>query len=76
MRAEGKVKLGFYPLPVTEAVRIRRLLRYPENSCAAIDPCVDDGIALAAITREAPVLRYGIELMSIAPNRLASWPTR
>jgi Uncharacterised methyltransferase family (DUF6094) len=62
MRLEGKVKLGFYPLPVTEAGRIRRFLRYPENSCAAIDPCIGDGIAFAAITREAPVLRYGIEL--------------
>jgi SAM-dependent methyltransferase len=62
MRLEGKVKLGFYPLPVTEAVRIRRLLRYPENSCAAIDPCIGDGVAFAEITSEASVLRYGIEL--------------
>jgi SAM-dependent methyltransferase len=62
MRLEGKVKLGFYPLPVTEAGRIRRFLRYPENSCATIDPCIGDGTAFAAITGEAPALRYGIEL--------------
>ena len=62
MRLEGKIKLGFYPLPVTEADRIRRFLRYPEKPCAAIDPCIGDGVAFAAITREAPVLRYGIEL--------------
>jgi len=62
MRLEGKVKLGFYPLPVTEAGRIRRFLRYPETTCAAIDPCIGDGMPFAAITREAPVLRYGIEL--------------
>jgi hypothetical protein len=62
MRLEGKVKLGFYPLPVSEADRIRRFLRYPENSCAAVDPCIGDGVAFAAITRDAPVLRYGIEL--------------
>jgi SAM-dependent methyltransferase len=62
MRLEGKVKLGFYPLPVTEAGRIRGFLRYPENTCAAIDPCIGDGIAFATITRDAPVLRYGIEL--------------
>ena len=63
MRLVGKVKLGFDPLPVIEAGRIRRFLRYPEeNSCAAIDPCIGDGIAFAAITCDAPVLRYGIEL--------------
>jgi SAM-dependent methyltransferase len=62
MRLEGKVKLGFYPLPVIEAGRIRRFLRYPENTCAAIDPCIGDGVAFAAITSEASALRYGIEL--------------
>jgi len=62
MRLEGKIKLGFYPLPVTEADRIRRFLHYPEKPCAAIDPCIGDGVAFATVTREAPVLRYGIEL--------------
>jgi len=63
MRLIAKVKMGFYPLPITEAERIRRFPRYPENSsCAAIDPCIGDGIALAAITSSADVLRYGIEL--------------
>jgi hypothetical protein len=62
MRLVGKVKLGFYPLPVAEAERIRRFLVYPENSCAAVDPCIGDGAAFAAITSDALVLRYGIEL--------------
>jgi len=62
MRLMGKVKLGFYPLPVIEAARIRRFLRYPENTCAAIDPCIGDGVAFAEITSEASVLRFGIEL--------------
>jgi hypothetical protein len=70
MRLEGKVKLGFYPLPVTEAGRIRRFLRYPENSCAAIDPCIGDGIAFAVITGEAPVLRYGIGPLRLVYNGL------
>lgn len=50
MRLEGKIKLGFYPLPVTEADRIRRFLRYAEKPCAAIDPCIGDGVASATIT--------------------------
>jgi Uncharacterised methyltransferase family (DUF6094) len=62
MRLAGKMKLGFYPLPVTEADRIRRFLRFPEGPCAAIDPCVGDGVAFARLTSTAPVLRYGIEL--------------
>jgi len=62
MHLVGKVKLGFYPLPVTEAGRIRRFLRYPENSCAAIDPCIGDGVAFAEITSDASLLRFGIEL--------------
>jgi hypothetical protein len=62
MRLAGKAKLGFYPLPVTEADRIRLFLRYPEKTCTAIDPCIGDGVAFTAITSSCSVLRYGIEL--------------
>ena len=55
---------GFLSLPVPEAERLRRFLRFPESGCAAIDPCVGDGVAFAALTGNAPVLRYGIELDS------------
>jgi hypothetical protein len=54
--------MGVYSLPLPEAERIRRFMHFPQNSCAAIDPCIGDGIAFAVIAREAPVLRYGIEL--------------
>lgn len=64
MRFVAKAKMGFYPLPVPEAEGIRALLRFPGNSCAALDPCVGDGVAFAAVTSGAPVLRYGIELDS------------
>lgn len=52
-------KLGFHPPPITEADRIRRFLRYPEKPRAAIDACLGDGVAFAAITREARLLRNG-----------------
>ncbi len=64
MRLEAKAKMGFYPLPVTEAERIRGYLRFPETGCAAIDPCVGDGIAFATLTEDAAMFRYGIELDS------------
>jgi hypothetical protein len=61
LRFGGKARLGFYPLPLSEAQRIRRFLIFPDSS-SAIDPCVGDGIAFEAITGDADVLRYGIEL--------------
>ena len=62
MRFEGKSRLGFYPLPLSEAQRIRRFLRFPDAPSSAIDPCVGDGVAFEGITTGAAVLRYGIEL--------------
>ena len=62
MRFQGKSRLGFYPLPFSEAQRIRRFLLFPDQSTSAIDPCVGDGVAFAVITNGAEVLRYGIEL--------------
>ena len=62
MRLAGRERLGFYPLPISEAERIRRFLRFPEQQASAIDPCVGDGAAFAEITSERKVLRYGVEL--------------
>ena len=62
MRFEGKSRLGFYPLPLSEAQRIRRFLRFPDAPSTAIDPCVGDGVAFEVITCGAHVFRYGIEL--------------
>ncbi len=62
MRFTGKSRLGFYPLPLSEAQRIRRFLLFPDQSWSAIDPCVGDAVAFYDITNSAQVLRYGIEL--------------
>ena len=62
MRFSGKSRLGFYPLPAAEALRIRRFLSFPSDASTALDPCVGDGVAFEAITSGAAVLRYGIEL--------------
>jgi hypothetical protein len=62
MRFQGKSRLGFYPLPTSEAQRIRKFLLFPDQSTSAIDPCVGDGVAFETITSGAEVLRYGIEL--------------
>jgi len=62
MRFVGKSRLGFYPLPLSEAQRIRRFLLFPDQPSSVLDPCVGDGVAFEAITSDAEVLRYGIEL--------------
>jgi len=61
VRFQGKSRLGFYPLPLSEAQRIRSFLLFPDSS-SAIDPCVGDGVAFEAITSGAEVHRYDIEL--------------
>src|SRR4029077_18160081 len=62
VRFSGKSRLGFYPLPISEAQRIRRFLSFPDVASTALDPCVGDGVAFEAITSGGAVLRYGIEL--------------
>jgi SAM-dependent methyltransferase len=61
MRIAARTKLGFYPLPLPEAERIRRFLTFSEQ-CCALDPCVGDGVAFAEIASGEKVLRYGVEL--------------
>ena len=61
MRLAGRERLGFYPLPILEAQRIRRFLRFPAH-CSALDPCIGEGGAFSEVTSEAKVTRYGIEL--------------
>jgi len=62
VRFQGKSRLGFYPLPLSEGQQIRRFLWFPDAPSSAIDPCVGDGMAFEVITSGAEVLRYGIEL--------------
>ena len=61
-RLNAKVRCNYYPLPLREAERIRNLLRFPAEQFSALDPCIGDGAAFAAITRHSSARRYGIEL--------------
>ena len=62
MRWKGKLKLGWFPLALAEAARIRKFLVFPATSFAGLDPCIGEGSAFAAITASATGYRYGIEL--------------
>ena len=61
MRFQGQAKLGFFPLPSSEAARLRRWLAFPEQF-SAIDPCVGDGVAFTTLLESSKALRYGIEI--------------
>ena len=60
-RSAARLKMGYYPLPPTEAENIRSLLNF-SGSCSVIDPCVGKGTALNLITAGAPVIRFGLDL--------------
>jgi len=61
MRNVARLKMGYYPLPESEGVKIRSLLTYTQPA-SVIDPCVGQGTALHLVTSNAAVRRYGVEL--------------
>ncbi len=61
MRPHGKTKLGFFPLPIVEADRLRHCLLFPVEF-SALDPCVGDGVAFTHLLKGTPSHRYGIEI--------------
>jgi hypothetical protein len=61
MRNAGRIKLGYFPLPIEEAQNIRALL-VPSGPYVAIDPCVGSGTALVDITKDTGAHLAGIEL--------------
>jgi hypothetical protein len=38
MRPQGQTKLGFFPLPISEAKRLKNWLQFPEQSSALDHP--------------------------------------
>jgi tRNA1(Val) A37 N6-methylase TrmN6 len=62
MRIQGKLKLGYYPLPTSEAKRLQLFVRLPEEQCQALDPCSGTGEAIRSITAGASLRAYSIEL--------------
>ena len=61
MRPHGKIKLGFFPLPVAEAERLRSCLKFSAKF-SALDPCVGDGRAFARLVKGTEAYRYGVEI--------------
>ena len=64
MRPQGQTKLGFFPLPIAEAKRLKHWLMFPE-SFSAVDPCVGDGVAFTSLVAGTAARLYGIEIDSV-----------
>jgi hypothetical protein len=60
-RPHGKTKLGFFPLPLAEANRLKNCLVFP-CEFSAVDPCVGDGAAFARLVDGTQPHLYGIEI--------------
>src|SRR5258708_7727258 len=61
MRPHGKTKLGFFPLPVSEAPRLMKCLAFA-SEFSALEPCVGDGVAFTYFLHGVTAHRYGIEI--------------
>jgi tRNA1(Val) A37 N6-methylase TrmN6 len=61
MRPHAKAKLGFFPLPVAEAARLKNCLAFA-SEFSALDPCVGDGVAFTHLLHGVSARRYGVEI--------------
>jgi hypothetical protein len=61
MRPHGKTKLGFFPLPLPEATRLKTCIVFA-SEFSALDPCVGDGVAFSHLLHGKTDHRYGIEI--------------
>jgi hypothetical protein len=62
MRLEGRLRLGYFPLPPVEGDKIRSMLQFPSTSASVLDPCAGEGRALHQLTAGGSVRQYGVEL--------------
>ena len=62
MRTQGRLRMGYFPLPEDEARRIGSFLRPPDTECSIVDPCAGCGSALRTLSAPFPSRRYGVEL--------------
>ena len=61
MRLEAKIKMGYYPTPVSVVERIKTFISFTDNN-TILDPCCGEGNALAQLAEGTNAKTYGIEI--------------
>ena len=63
MRLAGRIKMGYYPTPLSVVDRIKSFIAVTENQPVnALDPCCGEGLALKHLADGWTCRTYGIEL--------------
>ncbi|MFH1470650.1 MAG: DUF6094 domain-containing protein [Candidatus Micrarchaeota archaeon] len=61
MRLAGRIKMAYYPTPLSVVERIKSFIRFPD-SASILDPCCGEGIALQRLAEGTGAKTYGIEI--------------
>jgi len=61
MRLEARLKMGYYPTPLSVVERVKTFIRFPE-ACTIFDPCCGEGNALQKLAEGTIAKTYGIEI--------------
>ena len=62
IRPQARIKMGYYPTPLSVVERIRSFLSYPAENVNVLDPCCGEGAAVKALVKGVDATTYGIEL--------------
>jgi len=58
MRLEAKIKMGYYPTPLSVVERVRSFLKFPEYNVHLFDPCCGEDLALKKLKGDAKAATY------------------
>jgi len=61
-RLASRVKMLYYPTPLTVVERIKTFIEFPEHECTILDPCAGEGLALGKLCEGTKAVAYGVEL--------------
>ena len=61
MRLEARVKMGYYPTPISVVESIKSFICFAEDN-TLFDPCCGEGNALAELAENTSAKTYGIEI--------------
>lgn len=61
-RLASRVKMLYYPTPLSVVERIRTFIEFPEYEVTILDPCAGEGLALGKLCEGTKAVAYGVEL--------------